>query len=269
MSGKITNIGFYIICLVIALASTVPAQSEIDDDGPMIGPKSSIMALKLGMDYLEHRSNDKFMQLGMPIPLMDQDYFAYGEWAFYADSYFDEIVRPSLNGHGEMINLKPLDLASRNTPFIMQELDNSRALVRVEYPRHEELERLLQKLYFNLIRGPVILSVAYDPVNIPDEYKQYSNWQCFSSVKDSSVGEDGDVHIVYADWSKVHSVVAYLDGGAIRVADNGQIYDVDHNALVAQANAILAMPGEKIISENGKNLNYLLFMDEQKTAQNK
>jgi hypothetical protein len=269
MSGKITNISFYIICLAVALTFTLPAQSEIDDDGPMIGPKSSILALKLGMDYLEHRSNDKFMQPGMPIPLMDKDYFAYGDWAFYADSYFDEIVRPSLNGHGDMISLKPLDLASRKTSFILQELDSDRALVRVEYPRHEELERLLQKLYFNLIRGPVILSVAYDPLNVPNEYKQYSNWQCFSSIKDPSVGEDGDVHIVYVDWSKVHSVVAYLDGGAIRVADNGRIYDVDHNALVAQANAILAMPDAKIISENGRNLNYLLYMDEQKVAQNK
>jgi hypothetical protein len=237
MSGKITHIGLFIICITAALAFAVSAQPESDDDGPMIGPKSSILALKLGMDYLEHRSNGKFMHAGMPIPLMDQDYFSYGEWAFYADSYFDEIVRPSLNGHGEMISLKPLDLASRNTPFIMQELDSNRALVRVEYPRREELERLLQKLYFNLIRGPVILSIAYDPMDIPDEYKQYSNWQCFSSIKDSSVGEDGDVHIVYVDWSKVHSVVAYLDGGAIRVADNGRIYDVDHNGKRNPGNA--------------------------------
>jgi len=254
------------LMIFVCTLSSVALGIDISADGPLLEQKSSIRSLKIGMNYLEHRDNHKFLPKSLPMPLMDPGYFDFGEWAFYADDYFREMLRPSLNGYGDKITLKPLELTSRMKPYVIEEIGKSAALVRVEYPRHEELERLLQKLYFNLIRGPVILSVAYSSKDIPDEYSEYSNWQCFKAIKDPSVGVDGDVHIVYVDWSKIHSVVAFLDGGRIRVADNGQIYDVDHSALVAQANAIMALPDSSVIMERSSELNYLLYFSEQKVA---
>ncbi len=269
MKKTSTFITYCIICLALTFgysSGVYGFEMTSEDDGPLLDTKSSITALKIGMNYLEHRSNDTFMPKSLPMPLMDPGYFDFGDWAFYADDYFHEMLRPSLNGHGDKVFLKPLDLTSRRRGHIYKELDGNAALVRIEYPRHEELERLLQKLYFNLIRGPVILSVAYSPDDVLDDYSKYSNWQCFTPLKDPSAGDDGDVHIVYVDWDHIHSVVAFLDGGRIRVADRGRIYDVDHNALVAQANAILAMPNSDIIEERGEELNYLLFVNEQKIA---
>ncbi len=273
MKREMKRNSIFIICSIICLALTLEYSSVVcgfenttEDDGPLLGTKSSITALTIGMNYLEHRGNDKFMPTSLPMPLMDIGYFDFGDWAFYADDYFHEMLKPSLNGHGNKVFLKPLDFKSRREPFIEKELKGGAALVRVEYPRHEELERLLQKLYFNLIRGPVILSVAYSSDDVLDDFSEYKNWQCFTPLKDPSSGDDGDVHIVYVDWDNVHSIVAFLDGGRIRVADRGRIYDVDHNALVAQANAIHAMPDSDIISERGDELNFLLFVNEQKVA---
>lgn len=263
----------FIICAIICLSLSLGYSSSVfgletssEDDGPLLGTKSSITALTIGMNYLEHHSNEKFMPTSLPMPLMDPGYFDFGDWAFYANDYFHDMLKPTLNGHADKLFLKPLDFSSRRAPTIEKTLDGNAALVRVEYPRHEELERLLQKLYFNLIRGPVILSVAYSSDDVLDEFPEYKNWQCFTPLKDPSAGEDGDVHIVYVDWDNVHSIVAFLDGGRIRVADNGRIYDVDHNSLIAQANAILAMPDSEIISERGDKLNYLLYVNDQKVA---
>lgn len=245
-----------------ALSSSVSG-FDFNSDGPMLEQKSSIRALKIGMNYLEHRDNHKILPNSLPMPLMDPVYFDFGDWAFYADDYFHQMLQPSLNQNAKQVILKPLDLKSRQQSFIVEEIGDSSALVRIEYPRHEELERLLQKLYFNLIRGPVILSVAYSFDEVPENFSEYANWQCFKALKDPSVGEDGDVHIVYVDWSKIHSVVAFLDGGRIRVADRGEIFDVDHNALIAQANAIMALPDSSIISERSNELNFLLYINEQ------
>ena len=257
---------FVMLIVLICSLSSVSLGFDGNADGPLLEQKSSIRSLKIGMNYLEHRDNYKFLPKSLPMPLMDPGYFDFGEWAFYADDYFHQMLQPSLNGYGDKIILKPLELKSRQQPYVIEEIGENAALVRVEYPRHEELERLLQKLYFNLIRGPVILSVAYSPDVIHKDFSKYANWQCFTAIKDPSVGVDGDVHIVYVDWSEIHSVVAFLDGGRIRVADNGQIYDVDHNALVAAANAIMAFPNSSVIEERSSELNYLIYINEQKIA---
>jgi hypothetical protein len=265
---NIIKISRLMLILILAGIFTCSAsKAETDEDYPIIGIKSSIYSLKIGMRYLEHKNNDVIMPQRLPMPLLDQTYFSFGDWAFYCDNYMNEMLRPNLNGNKDRVNLKPLSLNSDRIPEIFETLEDNAFLVKVTYPRHEELERLLQKLYFNLMQGPVILSVAYDYDNIKPGYEQYTEWSCFRNFRDITPGANGDIHLAYVDWDDVHTVVAYLDGGRIRVADRGRIFDVDHNALVAQANAIRIIPGDALIPGKIDRLNYLLYLDNKKTVQ--
>jgi hypothetical protein len=232
-------------------------------DEILLKPKSSIASLKIGLKFLEFQSGSEILPPKIPLPLMDPDYFDYGDWAFYADEYLQTQLRPYLNGHGETLQLKPLDLACSTKPVIVKKLDENAALVRVEYPEHKELERILQKLYFNLFRGPVILSVAYDSQNTIDGFSKYENWHCFDSYTETGPTEEYDVHLVYVDWSKIHTIVAFLDDGRIKIVDGGKVYHVDHNALVAQANAIYAYPSTVKYINHKNHLNYLIQLDER------
>ena len=254
---RITLILSFLVIMGIAVSGNPPS----NDDCPLLPTKSSISSLKAGLKYIEAVSGENILPKEIPMPLMDPDYFDYGDWAFYADTYVRDQLRPFLNGHGEKLEMKPLDLSSSRKPVVEKKLGENVAIVRVEYPRHKELERILQKLYFNLFRGPVILSVAYDPNSVLPDCRQYSNWRCFKNLTDPSVGGDGDAQLVYVDWSKIHTVAAFLDNGRIRIIDNGKIHDVDHNALVAQANAMLACPDLNQIVKINNNLNYLIQID--------
>ena len=240
---------------------------EAGGDGPLLTPKSSISSLKIGLKYLEFQSGKEILPSKIPLPLMDPDYFDFGDWAFYADEYFNTQLKPYLNGQGESLHLKPLELASSAKPEIIQKIGGTAAMVMVRYPNPKELERILQKLYFNLFRGPVILSVAYDPQNTIDGYSKYKNWHCFDRFTEPGTNGDSDVHLVYVDWSKIHTVIAFLDNDRIKVVDNGKVYHVDHNALVAQANAILAYPDAEKYINHKNHLNYLIHLDESKLAQ--
>lgn len=135
-------------------------------------------------------------------------------------------------------------------------------LVAVNYEGEEYLERLLQRLYFKLIQGPVLMTVPYsgnDP-SVPEEYRDWSNFR-YCSNGSTMVWDES--RLVWVDWELTHTVVLMYEDGKIACYDSGRKYYIDHTAAVAAAGAMMAHP-EIAGMDTVPVLNYTLtIIDEQ------
>ena len=135
-------------------------------------------------------------------------------------------------------------------------------LVAIHYEGEEYLERLLQRLYFKLIQGPVLLTVPYsgnDP-SVPEEYRDWNNFRYYSNGSTMVWDES---RLVYVDWNLTQTVVLMYEDGLIACYDSGRKYYIDHTAAIAAAGAMLAHPDFNGVSPEPV-LNYVLTtVDEQ------
>lgn len=157
----------------------------------------------------------------------------------------------------EPVELRPFSLEPSEPPTIMPDNPN---LVVLRYYDEEYLERLLQRLYFKLIQGPVLLTVPYqaDASNVPDEFRDWNN---FRYGNDSNTMEWDETRIVWVDWNLTQTVVLKYEDGRIACYDSGTKYYIDHTAAIVAAAAMLAHPEYEQLPE-GTALNYVLAMVE-------
>ncbi|MCX6645551.1 MAG: hypothetical protein NTY09_04215 [bacterium] len=153
----------------------------------------------------------------------------------------------------EPVALNPFSLAPSEPPTIMPDNPN---IVALRYDDEEYLERLLQRLYFKLIQGPVLLTVPYqgDAPNVPEEFK---NWNNFRYGNDTDTMVWDDTRYVWVDWNLTHTVVLMYEDGQIACYDSGRKYYIDHTAAIVAAGAMLAHPDYARLPE-GTVLNYVL-----------
>lgn len=153
----------------------------------------------------------------------------------------------------EPVELKPFDLIPSRPS--MPSPDNPN-IIMVYYNDEEYLERLLQRLYFKLIQGPVLMTVPYrgEDESIPEKYR---HWKNFMYGSDDDPMTWNDVRFVYVDWNLTQTVVLKYEDGRIACYDHGRKYYIDHTAAVALAGAMSAHPD---LHELGglEALNYLL-----------
>jgi len=155
--------------------------------------------------------------------------------AHFADYVLTELQASYVGGIPEPMELKPFDLSPSGVSF------NSPQIVAVIYDREEYLERLLQRLYFKLIQGPVLITVPYcgSSLSVPEEYRDWNN---FRYASDGNTMEWDDTRLVYIDWSLTQTVVLSYEDGLIACYDSGRKYYIDHTAAVATAGAMTAHP---------------------------
>ncbi len=153
----------------------------------------------------------------------------------------------------EPVELKPFDLAPSRQPVVMPENPH---LVAVRYDEEEYLERLLQRLYFKLIQGPVLMTVPYQG-NAPSVPEEYRDWNNFSYASLSNTMDWDDTRLVWVDWSLTQTVVLKYEDGLIACYDSGVKYYIDHTAAVATAGAMFAHP-DLIGMSRDMALNYVL-----------
>jgi hypothetical protein len=153
----------------------------------------------------------------------------------------------------EPVELNPFSLAPSEIPTIMPDNPN---IIALRYDDEEYLERLLQRLYYKLIQGPVLLTVPYqgDAPNVPEEYK---NWNNFRYGNNSDTMTWDDTRYVWVDWNLTHTVVLMYEDGRIACYDSGRKYYIDHTAAIVAAGAMLAHPDHARLPE-GTLLNYVL-----------
>jgi hypothetical protein len=160
------------------------------------------------------------------------------DWAPFAVRVFSEIMVDIDIPLPEPVELKPFDLTPSEPPTVSP--DNPH-IVSVRYDDEEYLERLLQRLYFKLIQGPVLLTVPYSggDERVPEEYR---NWNNFRYASDDNVMQWDDTRLVWVDWDLTQTVVLRYEDGLIACYDSGRKYYIDHTAAVAAAGAMLAHP---------------------------
>ncbi len=155
------------------------------------------------------------------------------------------------------VELRPFDLTPSDISVERYEDSN---LVAVIYDEEEYLERLLQRLYFKLIQGPVLLTVPYSGGSelVPEEY---ANWNNFNYASESNTMDWDDTRLVWVDWSLVQTVVLMYEDGLIACYDSGEKYYIDHTAAIVTAAAMLAYPDLDSIT-SGDDMNFVLTTSE-------
>ena len=171
----------------------------------------------------------------LPIPLLDSNYEATGAWGSYLSDYLPTLPTPWNTADS-------WTLTSSGGMSVIRDSGPGQ-IVEVRYGRHEELERMLQKLYFELMRGPVIMTTAYDPKTAPAEY---ANWICFQGGQREDIPGDHTVQTTFVDFRRLRTIAVTLethsDGHKIWIWDEGVRYRGDHNALVAMGIAVQLAP---------------------------
>ena len=180
-------------------------------------------------------------------------------WAIFAVEVLTRLKNgeeiPSIN----RVDLIPFDLAPSEPPEILKENPH---IVVLRYNDEEYLERLLQRLYFKLMQGPVLLTVPYsgDAESVPEEYR---HWHNFWYGPDSDPMTWNETRLVWVDWDLTQTVVLAYENGRIACFDSGRKYYIDHTAAVALTGAMLAHPRLESIT-GGQPLNYVLVVTEEK-----
>jgi len=183
----------------------------------------------------------------------------YQHIAPFTVEVLDELQSSFEEAFPEAVNLKPFDLEPSEVS-IMEQDGHSYALVR--YDEEEYLERLLQRLYFKLIQGPVLLTVPYsgNAESVPEEHRNWNNFTIYVNATDTIKWDE--VRRVYIDWDLTQTVVLKYEDGKIACYENDTKYYIDHTAAVATAGAMLAYPQLLEIADE-KPLNYVLTSVEE------
>lgn len=168
-------------------------------------------------------------------------------WAGFASDVLQELQIMMPDSFPEAVELDAFDLAPSEVPYISP--DNPH-LVVIRYDDEEYLERLLQRLYFKLIQGPVLITVPYrgDAESIPQEFRDWNNF-IYGSNENTMLWDD--TRLVYVDWELTQTVVLQYEDGQIACYDSGRKYYIDHTAAVAAAGAMMAHPDFARFSING------------------
>jgi hypothetical protein len=179
-------------------------------------------------------------------------------WALFASDVLARLNRTEGIDFPETLTMKPFDLSPSEKPYIAK--DNPHIVV-VTYDKEEYLERLLQRLYFKLIQGPVLLTVPYraDAASVPVEYR---NWNNFRYGDDADTMTWNETRLVYVDWNLTQTVVLRYEDGKIACYDSGKKYYIDHTAAVVAVAAMQAHPRLNLINKDN-SLAYLLVSTKQ------
>ena len=189
----------------------------------------------LGLYFSGHATEEQIeMERGM-VASRDPERSRAGGFAFEVLSELERLFPASVP---EPVELHPFDLSPSELPVVLP--DDSH-LVAVRYDDEEYLERLLQRLYFKLIQGPVLLTVPYqaEGETVPEEFR---DWRNFRFGSNGSTMDWNDVRLVWVDWELTQTVVLSYEDGRIACYDRGKKYYIDHPAAVAAAGAMLAHP---------------------------
>ncbi len=160
----------------------------------------------------------------------------------------------------EQVELNSFDLSP--SEVFLDSPDNPH-IVAVRYDKEEYLERLLQRLYFKLIQGPVLLTVPYqgDAGSVPEEFR---NWHNVRYSNGPGTNDWDDIRLVWVDWSLTQTVVLCYEDGLIACYDSGRKYYIDHTAAIATAGAMLLHPELDSLPPDTA-LNYVLTACEENT----
>ncbi len=208
----------------------------------------------LGLVFPGHASHSQIqMQQRMALEPGDSSY----KMAPFALEVLDVLQTDWEESLPEPVELKPFDLQPSEIPELLTGDPNILAL---RYFDEEYLERLLQRLYFKLIQGPVLLTVPYqaDAHNVPDEYRDWNNFR-YDNNTDTMVWDD--TRYVWVDWDLTQTVVLMYEDGRIACYDSGRKYYIDHTAAITAAGAMLAHPDYDELPE-GTSLSFVLAMVE-------
>jgi len=211
----------------------------------------------LGLIFSGHASPE---QLELELSIASEHAGNGYRFAPFASDVLTELQENYQESFPEPVVLEPFSLAPSDHPVVSADDPN---IVIVRYNEEEYLERLLQRLYFKLIQGPVLLTVAYQG-NSPDVPEEYRNWDNFRYASNDNTMVWNDVRLVYVDWDLIQTVVLNYEDGKIACYDSGVKYYIDHTAAVASAGAVLAHP-DLANMDPEIALNYVLvtFEDEQ------
>ncbi len=156
----------------------------------------------------------------------------------FAVEILDRLQSDFADSFPQPVMLSGFDLEPSREPVISE---SDPHLVAIRYDGEEYLERLLQRLYFKLIQGPVLLTVAYraDAPGVPEEFR---DWRNFRYGSNGTTMEWNDVRLVWVDWDLTQTVVLTYEDGSIACYDSGRKYYIDHTAAVAAAGAMMAHP---------------------------
>ncbi len=204
----------------------------------------------LGIVFSGHASEQ---QIEMQLRLIEDREGNGVRWAPFAEDVLSELQVSIDMVFPEPIELRPFDMEPSEIPTVTPDNPN---IVAVRYDDEEYLERLLQRLYFKLIQGPVLLTVPYSGSSerVPEEYRDWNN---FRYAGNDNVMEWDDIRLVWVDWELTQTVVLRYEDGLIACYDSGNKYYIDHTAAVAAAGAMFAHPDIDSYG-NGSALNYVL-----------
>lgn len=204
----------------------------------------------LGLIFTGNASRSQIeMERSMAVETGDESY----RLAPFAVEVLDVLQTEWGESFPEPVQLNPFNLEPSEPPMVMSDNPN---MVALRYSDEEYLERLLQRLYFKLIQGPVLLTVPYcaDAQNVPDEFRDWNN---FRYDNNTTTMEWDDIRYVWVDWEQTQTVVLKYEDGRIACYDSGTKYYIDHTAAIAAAGAMLAHPDYDEFPE-GAALNYVL-----------
>jgi hypothetical protein len=181
-------------------------------------------------------------------------------WAPFAKEVLGRLNRTMGTEFPEAVDLQPFDLSPSEPPVMSP--DNSHIVI-VTYDREKYLERLLQRLYFKLIQGPILLTVPYraDAPSVPPEYRNWNNFRYGHEASDTVTWNS--TRLVYVDWALTQTVVLKYEDGKIACYDSGKKYYIDHTAAVVAAGAMMAHPRFKFIAPDGA-VDFLLTSSKRK-----
>jgi len=185
----------------------------------------------LGLIFSGHASTEQISLENELISEFEGDH----RMAPFAVYVLEELQDSYAGGIPEPMALYPFDLSPGSISI------QSPQIVAVKYDREEYLERLLQRLYFKLIQGPVLITVPYCG-NSPAVPEEYRDWNNFRYASDGNTMDWNDTRLVYVDWSLTQTVVLSYEDGLIACYDSGNKYYIDHTAAVAAAGAMTAHP---------------------------
>ncbi len=201
----------------------------------------------LGQIFDGHASPE---QLELQRRLVEEHSDGYYRFAPFAVDVLNALLEQYSDAIPEPIELKPFELTPSEVSV------HSPGLIAVRYDQEEYLERLLQRLYFKLIQGPVLMTVPYqaDAPSVPEEYRDWNNFQ-YASTSDTMQWDD--TRLVWVDWDLTQTVVLRYENGRIACYDSDRKYYIDHTAAVASAGAMLAHPDLQNLPQ-GTALNFVL-----------
>jgi hypothetical protein len=176
----------------------------------------------------------------------------------FAVDVLDRLKEDFPEAFPEQVELAGFDLSPGDVTQISEDDPH---LFAVHYEGEEYLERLLQRLYFKLIQGPVLLTVPYcgsDP-SVPEEYRDWNNFRYYSNGSTMVWDES---RLVYVDWDLTQTVVLTYEDGLIACYDSGRKYYIDHTAAIAAAGAMMAHP-DLAGTDPQPVLNYVLTTEDE------